>query len=400
MSSLQVAKTGLIAFNKAMQMTSHNIANVNTAGFKKSRAVFSELPSVGIPPIGTGVKFNSALADEFSKMLDGNILDQFGDVGFEKGVSDALSNIPTDSIQYIVDKLSAFHNSIQELANDPTNPSVKQNFLGKAEQFVTSVNNFNDVLTNTQNAIESSIDAIATEINSLSNSIADSFRQGQNPLPQLEQLGELIGVSLNDNGQVITDNGIVLIENGQSREIGPSDITQGIGGYAGGLRKAQNESIPLIANTLNNSMSKYMDRVNAEFVQGQGNGQLFDRNGYIFRVVPTDINQVNAGSTTSTGNDVALNMVSLLNQPNQNTTVKSELLQANLTLDNQRESNAGSLERETFFLNHLVDERQEKYGVNLDEEAINMLQYQRAYEAMAKVIQADQRMFNSLMEVV
>lgn len=38
-------------------------------------------------------------------------------------------------------------------------------------------------------------------------------------------------------------------------------------------------------------------------------------------------------------------------------------------------------------------------GVNLDEEAANLLRYQQAYQASSKVIQAAQEMFQTLLQI-
>ncbi|MEZ0288013.1 MAG: flagellar basal body protein, partial [Methylophilus sp.] len=41
--SLWISKTGLDAQQTQMDVISHNLANVSTSGFKKSRAVFEDL---------------------------------------------------------------------------------------------------------------------------------------------------------------------------------------------------------------------------------------------------------------------------------------------------------------------------------------------------------------------
>jgi flagellar hook-associated protein 1 FlgK len=44
-----------------------------------------------------------------------------------------------------------------------------------------------------------------------------------------------------------------------------------------------------------------------------------------------------------------------------------------------------------------VDRQQNVSGVNLDEEAANLLRYQQAYQAAARIIQASQSLFDSLL---
>ncbi len=51
-SALWAAKTGLDAQQTRMTVTANNLANVNTTGFKKSRAVFEDLVYQNIRQVG------------------------------------------------------------------------------------------------------------------------------------------------------------------------------------------------------------------------------------------------------------------------------------------------------------------------------------------------------------
>ena len=51
-ASLWIAKTGLTAQQTRMSVISNNLANVNTTGFKKDRAVFEDLLYQNIVPAG------------------------------------------------------------------------------------------------------------------------------------------------------------------------------------------------------------------------------------------------------------------------------------------------------------------------------------------------------------
>jgi len=400
MSTLNVAKTGLIAFNKAMQMTSHNIANANTVGFTKSVADFKELPSVGTPPIGTGVKFQSKLANVFDKMLDGNLLNQFGNVGFEQGIKDALANIPADAVENITNKLAGFHKASVELMNEPNSPAIKTNFINKAQELTGAINNFNNIASDTIIQVDQYLEQHVDEVNSLSASIAQGLQYNQPVMADLQKLAELVDIEVTDNNgtlQVTTDSGIQLVSGAQHNDISANDITPGIGGYLGGLKRATTETIPALTTLTNDAVSTYMDRVNVEYIQGNDT-PLFGRQGSNYTVIPQP-NDVNAGTSTL-GNDIALNIVGVTDGQNQHSTIKAELLQADLTISNAKDHNVSSLERDIAFLDKLQADRNAKYGVDLDEEAVNLLQYKRAYEAMAKVIKADTEMFNSLLAVV
>ena len=51
-ASLYVAKTGLNAQQTRMNVVANNLANVNTVGFKKDRAVFEDLLYLNISQAG------------------------------------------------------------------------------------------------------------------------------------------------------------------------------------------------------------------------------------------------------------------------------------------------------------------------------------------------------------
>jgi flagellar basal-body rod protein FlgC len=50
-SAIHTALSGLTAFAKQLDVVSHNVANVNTDGFKKSRTEFVEVETGGVLPV-------------------------------------------------------------------------------------------------------------------------------------------------------------------------------------------------------------------------------------------------------------------------------------------------------------------------------------------------------------
>ncbi|MEZ5739200.1 MAG: flagellar basal body rod C-terminal domain-containing protein [Burkholderiaceae bacterium] len=60
---------------------------------------------------------------------------------------------------------------------------------------------------------------------------------------------------------------------------------------------------------------------------------------------------------------------------------------------------ANDLQQSTTWQQSAVSARDSVSGVNLDEEAARLIQYQQAYQAAAKVIATSQDMFDTLMSV-
>ena len=51
LSAIHSALSGLAAFEKEIEVTAHNVANVNTNGFKKSRTEFVSVATGGVLPV-------------------------------------------------------------------------------------------------------------------------------------------------------------------------------------------------------------------------------------------------------------------------------------------------------------------------------------------------------------
>lgn len=50
-SAIHTALSGLAAFAKQLEVSAHNVANVNTDGFKRSRTEFVEVETGGVLPV-------------------------------------------------------------------------------------------------------------------------------------------------------------------------------------------------------------------------------------------------------------------------------------------------------------------------------------------------------------
>ncbi|UVT17895.1 MAG: flagellar biosynthesis protein FlgC [Nitrospira sp.] len=50
-SAIHTALSGLTAFGKQIEVVAHNVANVNTDGFKRSKTEFVEVPTGGVLPV-------------------------------------------------------------------------------------------------------------------------------------------------------------------------------------------------------------------------------------------------------------------------------------------------------------------------------------------------------------
>ena len=75
---------------------------------------------------------------------------------------------------------------------------------------------------------------------------------------------------------------------------------------------------------------------------------------------------------------------------------------ANLVTDvgNQVGTWVNNQKADTAVLNNLNTQQQAVSGVNLDEEAANLLKYQQLYSASSKVLQTGNQMFSALLAIM
>jgi len=104
-------------------------------------------------------------------------------------------------------------------------------------------------------------------------------------------------------------------------------------------------------------------------------------------------------------NRAALLMVDLQNKPASLDGSTAETLSARTSLLSTKYGNDVALasQQQSFFqaeASSLNQQRQAFSGVNIDEELVSMIKFQRAYEASAKVIQTTNQMLDSLMGLI
>ncbi len=122
-----------------------------------------------------------------------------------------------------------------------------------------------------------------------------------------------------------------------------------------------------------------------------------------FGVELTDPNSLAASSTTAGipgDNNNALSMAALKDSPSINGATFSEYYGTMVTDIGISSSEASSnLESQRIFLNELQTARESVSGVSVEEESINLIKLQRAYEAAAKVMQTANTMLDALLNI-
>jgi flagellar hook-associated protein 1 FlgK len=180
-TSLDIAVSGLLSHQTAIQVTGHNIANVDTDGYSRQRAeLVSQMPqNTPYGPLGRGV----AVADIF------RIRDPFLDAVFQSETQNFMElNVERDFLFRIEDifqepgevGLSAlmdeFFGTIAALANYPEQLPLRASLIASASVLAENFNDIDSRLEQIRTDANNEIIMRVSEVNSLTEQIAELNR--------------------------------------------------------------------------------------------------------------------------------------------------------------------------------------------------------------------------------
>lgn len=463
MSMLNIGSSALLGAQTALATTSHNISNINTPGYSRQRTEQGTLPAnfAGGYYVGNGVAVNS-IERVFDQFLVSQLrtytsaeAQQDGFLTFSKQVDDLLGS----SSLGINGGLEAFFNATQEVANDPTSIAARQVMVTQGELLANRFNTLDNQLSNLDQQIDSTIKASIDDINVLSQgivdlnqAIAESLAAGKQPNDLLDKRDKLVNdlsalVSINvveqDNGAVniFIGNGQALVV-GNTRStlsaiadnstnpprtaigFGPSQInvTQQItGGEIGGALLARSQVVDTTRAELDllaESIVTAFNTVHSNGVDLDGNagGDFFAATGTTAATISmaiSDPRHIAASSATNPGVGNNENALALAALQNDKTTVVVNAGPPPVTqsFNDQYGSivsqvatrtNQASVSQQTQagLVSQIRQRAESVSGVNLDEEAANLIKFQQAYQAASQIITVSNTIFNSLLNAM
>lgn len=458
---LDIGKRSLLANQTALLVISHNIANVNTPGYARQEAVFAEADPENSSPgqIGRGVTV-TGIKKYFDRFIDFQMKSESQNYGRLNSEKDALKRIEMifsdqDNIG-INNAIDQFFNTLQDLSNNPQGTAERTNLLAKGQNLASAINKAYTNLEQVGNDLNKDLSGNITEINKISSDIAmlndkiskaeisgmqaNDFRDQRSEL--LKKMSEMIDVNYyEDNlGQLTVMVGgkspvvearisrsLVAVTNTNNSgmydvgfEIGSNNvvnITNDItNGSVKGILNQRDVTIPEYKDDLNKLAAAITDQINGQHQVGYGldgtTGNLFftaysspGNAASEMSVAISDTNKIAASSSSSS-----------LPGDNTNALLMSEI-QSSLVLNNGgstfntfyrsmvervgvQSSNAqGDFKIQTVVQNQLDNIRESISGVSLDEETANLIKYQQAFQASAKLITLSDDLMNIIIRM-
>ncbi len=445
-AALSIAVRALQADQGALNATSNNVANANTPGYSRQRPVLIESDpiSMGSVTYGSGVvgqKLES-LRDPILQIRIEQETQQQGQLdAFVSGMNQIQVMFNGNSGNDLGAQFSKFFTSVTQLSTDPSNLSLRQGLLTAGQNLANAFRTMSQSLTSQRQNIDLSVKADVEQVNVLSGQIAQLNGQitgltnvHEDASSLIDQRDVLIGnlSQLIDVSTIQSDNGLTLTtSNGAPLVAGQvsfpletqqdssgvyhiysegSDVTSKLssGGLAG-LIQVRDQAIPTLLSKLDTLASGFANAFNTAH---QGGYDLAGAKGGDFFVAPTasgagaaanmavqitDPSQVAASSDGSSGSNGNVAMLSAVHdQAIANGQTATEYY-ANLVFGVGSDVSNGTAEQSAsqLILNQLQDQRGSISGVSLDEEAANLILYQRAYQAAARVVSTVNEMLDT-----
>ncbi len=454
---MNAGRGALFAHQKAIEVTGHNIANVNTPGYSRQRVnlATNDPISVGIGLVGGGVRATEIqrIYDRFLGLQINNENQNLGRWEAQKGALERVEIVFDETSGYGLNQaMSEFWNAWQDLVNNPSGHVERVTLLAKSETMATTFNNMYSNLEQIQKDMDTNIKGTAGEINLIAEQIADlnqkivqvetgginanDYRDSRDLL--LKELSSLIDFDFfeDSNGSitVLVANGKPLVRNyfswDLSTETNPDglqnivwddnngntvDITNDIsGGKLKGWLEVRDVAIEDYKTRLDNMASSIITEVNNSHTAG------FDLNSNPGEVFFTGTSASDITVNTNIAGDVNLIAASgtALGVPgdNSNAIAVAELQNGTFmsggtaTYDdfyNSLVSDVGiavqsagiNYDHQEAMVSSLDNYRESISGVSLDEEMVNLIKFQHAYDAAAKLFRTVDELMDTLINM-
>jgi flagellar hook-associated protein 1 FlgK len=450
-ASLSIAVQSLNAASGALQATNNNIANSNTPGYTREVPVLQSTAPISIfgsgATVGDGVnilKFQSVRDELLQSQIQQETSSQ-SDANAQLSSLQQVETVFTTSTQDIGTEMSALFSSISTLSTNPTSASSRQAVLVAGQNLATAFNTASDTLTSQQVSLNTQVSQDVDQINQITKQIAALTPQinalkaaGQDGGTLEDQQDQLIlslskltnvQVTQTNNGVTLsTGNGTALVVGNQSYNLqtatGSDGMTQVLdqngdnitksisSGDLGGTIQTRDTAITGLLSQLDTLANQFGSAINA--AQASGYDQNGDAGQDLFSVsstvagsagtikmAVTDSTLIAAssdGSAGGSGNLVNLSAVQTKTLASGQTPGKayaSLVYQVgSLTSNANAESTAT-----TASLTQLNKQLSSVSGVSIDEESANLITYQQAYEAAARVVSTIQELFSVTMSM-
>lgn len=447
----QIGYSGVRASQIALSATGQNIANVNTPGFSRLAPDLKSLGGQSSVSIGGGVQVSSIrrLSNDFQNQQLWRASTDKSYFNTNQQYLTALEGLIDSEGSSVSVGLDNFFAALSEASSTPESIALRQQIIGEAKQLAQRFNGLNSNIGTQLNALQGQRVAMTSEINGLSGNIAELNAQiremessgrdtatlrdyRENLVKDLSQYAGIRVQEAQDGTlSVSLANGQPLVAGATAGQLkvgenvaGQQEMSlvfakttfplnqQGLGGSLGSLYDMEYGALRPAQQDLHDMASALATMVNDTLAGG------FDLNGDAGQ----PLFSYNAGSTSgmlevdalaaaelafsSVAGEVGNNktLLQLLDLKSKGIEVAGNTVPLNDAyaglvgrVGSASRQNQADLSAATTVADQAQAQRDSVSAVNLDEEAVNLMAYEQAYQANMKVISTSNDLFNAVL---
>ncbi len=455
MSIMNNALSGAMASQLALAATSQNIANLQTKGYTRQSALLTAVaPQTGLRSAGNGVVVNTLLrfSDGYKNQQLWRAASNVGQYSQTQPYLTQLERAMGDNDASLSSGVDKFFQALNAVAGvDPTSTPLRQQVLTAAGAMAQRFNSMNNLyngqlqsLREQRTAVVSSANASIATIASLNQQISLASATGSSTSTLIDARDLAIDALSTQVGIEVTDqpdgSRSVSLRTGQALVIGEKAATlvaeagavqtfrvdfagssfaldkTAMGAQLGGLSLYERDILLPMQQGVSDLAQQLADKVNTQLAAGYTMGGAAGGPLFVFTPgSPSNMLQVTAGYQTS---DLAFsgdntpgdsgNLQLLINVQKQAVTVTSvgsvlisdvdSQMVGKLAVDSQQ--NRIALATAETLRNHAMDDWSSTSGVNKDEEAVNLVEYQNMYQANMKVMSVANSLFDATLAMM
>jgi flagellar hook-associated protein 1 FlgK len=444
-SVLNGAMQSLLANQLGLSVASQNISNAQTPGYSRQRLNLAPSSVDGVDVIGI-----EALRDQLAtSRYNQETSNRSSQDTLQQGLQDIQGSFNDTQGTGMLSSLTTFFNSFQALSVDPTSLTNRQ-AVKQAGQALSSA--FQSQAANLNNQLQTANHAVATDvgsINSLTSQIAGLTKQiqlsenvnsPQNELrdqraqlvQQLSQTVDVKQIESNGTYELTLGNGRALVFNGDAQTLsaqpdtngmyrvkaGNFDITSDIGGGdLQGQIQLRDQMIPGYLNQMDQlayAVTQNVNSIHSAAYTLDGNtginffAPMAAASGAASKIsLSSDILAstrniaASQNATAAGGNTAAIAIGNLLHNPvfsGGSVTDQYGALVFNIGSDTANAQ--ANFKEHDALATQLQNRMQSVSGVSVDEETVKILQFQRSFQASAKVISTVDQLLQTALAMV
>lgn len=452
---LNIGYSGMRAAQHQLNVSALNMANMATPGYTRQRVEQQAIAPMGQlrPNSGNGVEVTGIrrMADPFltNQVWSGNTKHNF----YQKSQSylGQLESILGSENSSLGDGLEKFFGSLNGATEKPDNQAMRQDVLTNAKQLAMRFNNIQQFLNKQRADIRREQQNTVTGINSLSSQIADYNKKiteteaqgGDTSIlrdqrdERVKELSGYIDVRVNENADgsyaLVLKSGEPLVSGSTAGKLAMTPDKNGkmslslafantdfkvdmrCGGALGGLYQHETGTLDEIETSVMGMAKSLAEAFNAQLRAG------YDLNGDpgqdLFTFDPTNPDgmlQVTdltweklafSSDPAAVGNNDNLKQLIELNKASMNipgmgsTSLSQATASLVSTIGIKSRENQSAAESASTLLTQAEKERDDYSGVSMDEEAMNLIDFTKAYQANMKTIATGDQIFNDLLQL-